>query len=115
MTKVHKTRSDLQREMRIKEVEKLRKYKEREEKDRKLLLAQFRDDHNFVETKFVLVNLIDHRANKQTTQIEKIVVMIDSIYSQRQYNIGRTALSMILRILENTLQVDQSFNHSFIE
>lgn len=56
MTKVHKTRSDLQREMRIKEVEKLRKYKEREEKDRKLLLAQFRDDHNFVETKFVLVN-----------------------------------------------------------
>lgn len=54
MTKIHKTRSDLQREMHIKEVEKLRKSKEKEEKDRKLLLAQFRDDHNFVETKFEL-------------------------------------------------------------
>lgn len=112
MTKIHKTRSDLQREMHIKEVEKLRKSKEKEEKDRKLLLAQFRDDHNFVETKFELFNYANHRTNKQTTHIEKIVILIDSIYSQRQYNIGRNALSMILRILENTSQVHSQFFQS---
>ena len=45
------------------------------------------------------------RVVKDTSIIEKIVVLVDSIYAQSQYNIGRNALVVIQKILKNTASV----------
>lgn len=42
---------------------------------------------------------------KDTSIIEKIVVLVDSIYAQSQYSIGRNALVVIQKILKNTTSV----------
>ena len=39
---------------------------------------------------------------KETSRVEKIVLLVDSIYAQSQYNIGRNALVVIQKILKNT-------------
>ena len=46
-----------------------------------------------------------NRSVKETTRIEKIVILIDSIFSQRQYSIGKNALRTIERVLQNTANV----------
>ena len=45
------------------------------------------------------------RVVKDTSIIEKIVVLVDSIYAQSQYNIGRNTLVVIQKILKNTASV----------
>ena len=42
---------------------------------------------------------------KDMSIIEKIVVLVDSIYAQSQYNIGRNTLVVIQKILKNTASV----------
>lgn len=49
-----------------------------------------------------------NRSVKETTRIEKIVILIDSIFSQRQYSIGKTALRTIEKVLKNTANVRRS-------
>ena len=51
ITQVHETRQDYERKVHIQEIEKKRLRKLEAEEDKKRLLAQFRDDHNFVEQK----------------------------------------------------------------
>ena len=51
ITQVHETRQDYERKVHIQEIEKKRLRKLEAEEDKKRLLAQFRDDHDFVEQK----------------------------------------------------------------
>ena len=45
------------------------------------------------------------RVVKDMSIIEKIVALVDSIYAQSQYNIGRNTLVVIQKILKNTASV----------
>ena len=42
------------------------------------------------------------RKTIETTPVEKAVILVDSIFAQSQYGIGRNALRMIRKILKNT-------------
>lgn len=52
MTQIRDEKLDFERKVRIKEIEKKKKQKLEAEKDRQRLLAQFRDDHNFEDSKY---------------------------------------------------------------
>ena len=48
----------------------------------------------------------------EKTVAQKAVLLVDSIHAQTQYNIGRNALSMITKILQNTASVRNNNQHN---
>ena len=52
---------------------------------------------------------------KDTSRVEKIVLLVDSIYAQSQYNIGRNALVVIQKILKNTAIVCVVVQHTVVQ
>ena len=104
--KRERTRADIAREIRIKEAEKAKQYRELAKQERKRLLQQFDADHKFQRSEpYFLIPYIMKRKPKNSSTIEKVVVLVDSIYAQSQYNIGKIALTTISKILKNTALV----------
>ncbi|KAK8795250.1 hypothetical protein WA588_004098 [Blastocystis sp. NMH] len=87
-------------EVRANEAAKVQKKREEEEQHRKKVIEQFNSDHNFS---------TESPTTIETTSVEKAVILVDSIFAQSQYNIGRNALRMIQKILKNTELPDPKY------
>ena len=92
----------------IQVAEKLRREREKARQKRKQVIQQFNADYKIkrFDRYYSVVSLTARP--KSTTNIERIMIIIDSMYVQTLNNIGKTALTTISKILQNTALVGEN-------